>query len=170
MIFDDEILQCNIEFSADYKRVFINGIIKNKELYSKIMLIAPNPIDRMTNYSGSGLPFPCSNIAFENTPNKIIVNDGIFSTTFLYPNSFYLVNGRDKIISSIFFVFYGDSENVIETKRVELHDLLVLRTLNNRTARKTPEFYAAKDYLLPIDTAEIVMREYSRFKIENDIG
>jgi hypothetical protein len=40
----------------------------------------------------------------------------------------------------------------------------------NRSSRKNPEFYAAKDYILPIDTAENVMRAYARAKIENDIG
>lgn len=169
MIFDDEILNCNVEFSTDYKRVFINGFLKNPNSYSNIMLIAPNPFDRMTNYSGSGLPFPCADIAFENTPNKLLIDkSGIFTTTFSYPNSFYLPNGKVKVISSLYLVFnIGDN---IQNKRLELLDLCILRTLSNRSSRKGPEFYGAKDYLLPIANAEDVMREYSKVKIENDIG
>ena len=40
----------------------------------------------------------------------------------------------------------------------------------NQSYGKNPEFYGAKDYILPIDTAEKVMYAYSRAKIENDIG
>ena len=46
-----------------------------------------------------------------------------------------------------------------------------MRTLANRSAKQQgPEFYAAKDYLLPIANAENVMRAYSKAKIEHDIA
>lgn len=170
MIFDDEFIYCKIDFHNDYSKLNITGNVKNPEKYKKILLIAPNPIDRMTNYSGSGLPFPCADIAFENTPNKLLIDaTGVFSVTFLYPNSFYMPNGRDKIISSIFFSL-TDHNNITNNARYELNDLNVLRTLVNRSSRKNPEFYGAKDYLLPIANAEHVMYEYARIKIENDVG
>lgn len=170
MIVDDATVNCNIDYSADYSTISIQGMVKTPQAYTKMMLIAPNPIDRMTNYSGSGLPFPCSEIAFDNTPNKVMIDSsGTFSVRFKYPNSFYAQNGRDKIVSSVFFVLYHSDDNV-EYKRVELVDFCVLRTLTNRSARTSPEFYAAKDYLLPIATAENVMREYAKKKIEFDIA
>jgi len=170
MNFDDQFVTCTISFSPKYEFIYIQGQVKNASMYRKMMVIAPNPIDRMTNYSGSGLPFPCSEIAFENTPNKhIISSDGNFSVTFRYPNSFYLPNGVDKMKSPIYFVLYLPGSDVNHTK-FELHDLCALRTLTNRAARKGPEFYASKDYLLPIANAETVMREYSRAKVEHDIA
>ena len=45
-----------------------------------------------------------------------------------------------------------------------------MRTLINRESRKGPEFYSSKDDILPIATAENVMYEYSKAKIEKDIG
>ena len=170
MIFSDEYTSFNITYNNDYSLLNIVGSIKNNLLYSNITLIAPNPIDRMTNYSGSGLPFPNYEIAFENTPNiHKIDSSGVFNVSFKYPNSFYMPDGLNKIKPSIFFVFTSN-ENVAFRLQYELHDINALRTLVNRASRKNPEFYGAKDYILPIDTAEKVMYAYSRAKIENDIG
>jgi hypothetical protein len=170
MIFNDEYTAYNITFNSDHSTLKINGSIKNNTMYKDIIIIAPNPINRMSNYSGSGLPYPNYEIAFENTPNiHKIEASGIFDITFKYPNSFYMPDGMNKIKPSIFFIF-----NTIDNKtfrlQYELHDINALRTLINRSSRKNPEFYAAKDYILPIDTAEKVMLAYSRAKIENDIG
>jgi hypothetical protein len=170
MIFSDEYTSFNITYNNDYSLLNIVGSIKNNLLYSNITLIAPNPIDRMTNYSGSGLPFPNYEIAFENTPNiHKIDSSGVFNVSFKYPNSFYMPDGLNKIKPSVFFIFTSN-ENVSFRLQYELHDINALRTLVNRVSRKNPEFYGAKDYILPIDTAEKVMYAYSRAKIENDIG
>lgn len=170
MIFSDEYTSFNITFNKDYSLLNIAGSIKNNVLYSNIILTAPNPIDRMTNYSGSGLPFPNYEIAFENTPNiHKIDSSGVFNVSFKYPNSFYMPDGLNKIKPSVFFIF-TTNENVSFRLQYELHDINALRTLVNRSSRKNPEFYGAKDYILPIDTAEKVMYAYSRAKIENDIG
>ena len=170
MIFSDEYTSFNITYNNDYSLLNIVGSIKNNLLYSNITLIAPNPIDRMTNYSGSGLPFPNYEIAFENTPNiHKIDSSGVFNVSFKYPNSFYMPDGLNKIKPSVFFIF-TTNENVSFRLQYELHDINALRTLVNRVSRKNPEFYGAKDYILPIDTAEKVMYAYSRAKIENDIG
>ena len=170
MIFSDEYTAFNITFNKDYSLLNIAGSIRNNALYSNIILTAPNPIDRMTNYSGSGLPFPNYEIAFEKTPNiHNIDSSGVFNVPFKYPNSFYMPDGLNKIKPSIFFIFTSN-ENVSFRLQYELHDINALRTLVNRASRKNPEFYGAKDYILPIDTAEKVMYAYSRAKIENDIG
>ena len=170
MIFSDEYTAFNITFNKDYSLLNIAGSIRNNALYSNIILTAPNPIDRMTNYSGSGLPFPNYEIAFEKTPNiHKIDSSGVFNVSFKYPNSFYMPDGLNKIKPSVFFIFTSN-ENVSFRLQYELHDINALRTLVNRVSRKNPEFYGAKDYILPIDTAEKVMYAYSRAKIENDIG
>ena len=170
MIFSDEYTAFNVVYSKDFSLLKITGSIKNQVLYNNIIIIAPNPIDRMSNYSGSGLPFPNYEIAFENTPNiHNIDSSGNFDISFKYPNSFYIPDGINKIKPSLFFIF-TDSNNNSFRIQYELHDINALRTLVNRSSRKNPEFYGAKDYILPIDTAEKVMYAYSRAKIENDIG
>ena len=170
MIFSDEYTDFNVIYSKDYSLINIKGSLKNKVIYNNVIIIAPNPIDRMSNYSGSGLPFPNYEIAFENTPNiHTIDSSGVFDISFKYPNSFYIPDGINKIKPSIFFIFTDNSDNSFRLQ-YELHDINALRTLVNRSSRKNPEFYGAKDYILPIDTAEKVMYAYSRAKIENDIG
>ena len=170
MIFNDEYTGFNITFSKDYTLLKITGSIKNYAMFKNIIIIAPNPIDRMSNYTGSGLPFPNYEIAFENTPNiHKIDTSGVFDISFKYPNSFYMPDGINKIKPSVYFVFTANDTKSFRLQ-YELHDINALRTLVNRSSRKTPEFYGAKDYILPIDTAEKVMYAYSRAKIENDIG
>jgi hypothetical protein len=173
MIFNDEYTGFTVIHSTDLSSLKITGSIKNINLYNNVLIIAPNPIDRMTNYSGSGLPFPNHEIAFDNTPNiHHVDSSGLFDIYFKYPNSFYMPDGLNKIKPSIFFIFTSGSggDNISFRLQYELHDINALRTLVNRASRKNPEFYGARDYILPIDTAEKVMYAYSRAKIENDIG
>ena len=164
MQFDNSFVNCSISFENNYNIVKISGNIKNPGMFQKMLIFAANPIDRMSNYSGSGLPFPCADIAFDNTPNKYLIeSSGFFKVTFKYPNSYYSQNGFTKIISAIFFIL--DTGNKKENFKIELKDLCVLRTLTDRQSKKKgPEYYAAKDYLLPIDTTENVMRAYNTTK------
>jgi hypothetical protein len=45
-----------------------------------------------------------------------------------------------------------------------------LRTLVNRESRTGPEFYATKYEILPVDTAEIIMKEYAKAKVSHNIA
>ena len=170
MQFDNSFVTCSISYENNYNIVKISGNVKNPTMFQKMLIFAPNPIDRMSNYSGSGLPFPCADIAFDNTPNKYLIeNTGFFTVIFKYPNSYYSQDGFTKIISAIFFIL--DTGNKKENFKIELKDLCVLRTLTDRSSKKKgPEYYAAKDYLLPIDTSENVMRAYNIAKVEFDIA
>jgi hypothetical protein len=78
-------------------------------------------------------------------------------------------DGINKIKPSIYFVFTTNDEKSFRLQ-YELHDINSLRTLINRSSRKNPEFYGAKDHILPIATAEKVMLAYSHAKIVNDIA
>ena len=170
MIYNDEYTTYNITVNSDNSALKINGSIKNNTLYKDIIIIAPNPINRMSSYSGSGLPYPNYEIAFENTPNiHKIEASGIFNISFKYPNSFYMPDGINKIKPSIYFLF-TTFDNKSFRLQYELRDINPLRTLINRDSRKNPEFYGAKDHILPIATAEKVMLAYSYAKIEHDIG
>ena len=78
-------------------------------------------------------------------------------------------NGKNKIISSL-FIELTNHEGKSFQLQYELNDLNNLRTLINRENRKGPEFYGAKDSILPIANAETVMYEYAKAKEEKDIG
>lgn len=169
MIFNDEYIYLNISIQNNSK-MFIEGYVKNPSQYEKMVLLASNPIDRMINYSGSGLPFPNEHIAFENTKNILLISGGgVINTVFSYPNSFYSRDGKNKILPSIYIELVEGNKQPFQLQ-YELSDFNTLRSLINRESRKGPEFYSAKDAILPIATAENVMHAYSKAKLINDIG
>ena len=170
MNFKNEYVQCIIAVNGRHVR--ITGNVVSPAGFSQMVLIAPNPIDSMTTYAGSGLPFPCPNIAFENTPNNVVIEStGTFDATFSYPNSYYTNDQNTRIEPSVFFILQkaGAAEPVIV--RIPLDDVLPLRTLTHRPGfRAGPEFHAKKDTLVPPMTAEGVMRTMKEYKAKYDIA
>lgn len=169
MNFENEFIKCKVKM-INKREIKILGKIVTGDLYDSVTLLAANPVDNITSFSGTGMPFPNSDYAFENTQNKYVIGkSGFFDVNFTYPNSYYINNGKTKLVSSIFFIF-EDYEGVKKFIRFELKDLFPLRTLINREARNGPEFYNSKYELLPIDTAYQVMIDYKNMKVKNDIG
>jgi hypothetical protein len=170
MEFKNEYIDCKVEFIDNCKYVKISGMVNNLANFKNVVVMAPQTINKTSSYSGFGLPFPCADIAFEETPNIYDVDQsGIVNVVFTYPNSYYSVANKKKIVSSIFFVF-ETHDNQQEFVRLELKDLYPLRTLVNRESRTGPDFYSTKHEILPIDTAEVVMREYAKIKKLKDIA
>ncbi len=160
---DNEYVNCIIT-EIEENKIKINGMVKNPIKYKKMVITAPNPIDKITSFSGKGLPFPSEMIAFENTPNfKIIDSTGTIDAIFLYPNSYYTPDGYKKIKSPI--IISLDDKKII----IELKDKCPLKTLRDRI-RGTPNFYGVKEFILPIGTAEEVMNNYAYAKINYNIA
>ena len=164
MEFRNVFVACKVVPDDTWTNIKISGSVANRGSYKSALMIAGNPIDKKSSYSGTGLPFPCADIAFEETKNvHNIDQSGYINATFTYPNSYYTVGDKKKVISSLFFILeYHDGNK--EFIRFELKDLYPLRTLVNREGRNGPEFYSSKYDMLPIDTAEILMREYAKLK------
>ena len=161
MNFTNEFISCMISINGN--NVNIKGTLNNASLYKKKVVIAPTPSNKITSYSGSSLPFPNEEIAFQNTKNLFEIQDnGVIDTTFLYPNSYYSPDGITKIKSPILFIF--DEKKYI----IELDDLCPLKTLRDRK-RSDPSFYALKEILIPIGTAEETINNYSSSKIKYNI-
>ena len=143
------------------KTVKITGSLKTN---LKAHIIASNPPDKLANYSGSYLPFPSTEIAFENTINKHDIINNSFNVTFSYPNSYYcLSSGEDKIPPAIFFVINYDNKEKISL-RIDLPDKCNLKTLKSRNIKNEPSFYDNKYYILPVATAEKTMFNYIDYK------
>lgn len=168
MEFSNEFVKCKVQF-LENNHINIIGTINDRHKYKNVLLIAPNTFDINASYSGTGLPFPCADIAFHNTKNVYLIKLNKFDTIFEYPNSYYSVANKKKLVSSIFFVLESHDDHR-EFVRIELKDLYPLRTLINRESRTGPEFYSKKYDHLPIDTSENIMREYSRIKVAFDIA
>jgi hypothetical protein len=164
MEFQNGFISCRVDTLSNCKSIRISGIIVNRSMYRNVMIMAANPANSTASYSATGLPFPCADIAFQGTNNIYPVDlSGNFDTIFSYPNSYYSVANKKKIISSIFFIL-EDLNGKTEFVRFQLNDLYPLRTLVNRESRTGPEFYDLKHQILPVDTAEVVAREYAQIK------
>lgn len=147
MEYDNEYVSFNISSVGNgvpFPKIRIQGTVKNPMNYEKVEMIASNPPMSMTNYSGSGLPYPCADVAFDNTPNRQEILRPDFNVEFVYPNSYYVSGGTTKIKPSIFFSFLYKSSTVPTFVRFELEDILPLKTLTHRPERTGPEFYSRK--------------------------
>jgi hypothetical protein len=160
---DNEFIKCVIIEEAN-NIINIECSVKNSSNYKNMAIMAPNPIDRITSFSGKALPFPCEMIAFENTPNfKLIDKNGNVNVKFQYPNSYYTPDGYKKIISPV--IISLDDKKII----IELEDKCPLKTLRDRK-RNDPNFYGIKEFTLPIGTGEEVMNYYSKAKVLYNIA
>lgn len=155
------------------RKLAIDGSVENPKRFARMQIMAAHPIQQMTSYSGSGLPYACPIMAMENTPNLFnIPTNGDFSTVFSYPNSYYTNDGFQRIPPSIFFVlipFQGDP--VVSQFPLKEEEPLSLRSLTHRAGRaRGPAFYSAKDDILSIlpEGAEKTMRAYKDYKIAYD--
>lgn len=92
----------------EFKNPYIYGIIKydpktdtfiiqgQSPLNQKIKYWAANPIWSNYSYSGSGLPFPNHEIAYQNTINQgqVLLNKGQFTIKLLHPSEYYVDQGK----------------------------------------------------------------------------
>jgi hypothetical protein len=117
----------------------------SKKLYIKFS--ASNPPTYNSNFSGSGLPYPSEEIAFENTPNRGVVEiiNGEFNFSIRYPNSYYINMGTIYIEPHVKIIIVDKDNNSIgETKSVNLGEGIPFRTLTwpvQRNWNKGPLFY-----------------------------
>jgi len=170
--FDNSYMSMEVVGDVESDAIAITGRVKNPNAYNKIQLIAANPIDRMTNYSGSGLPFPCASIAFENTPNKADIKTptGEFQVFFRYPNSYNSLDAMEKIAPSLFAVFYTEEEPTYVRFQLPERAPLQVRTLVHRPLRTDPTFYSQKEHIIGIRGAEETMRRWADVKLFNGLA
>lgn len=162
-------VDCTITPTGNTLRII--GRVRIPSVFSRMVLMAANPIDRMTSYSGSGLPFSCPDMAFANTPNFVVIpSSGEFDTSFVFPNSYYTNDLTQRVPPSVFFFLENNEGRPPVTVRYTLNEPLPLRTLTHRAGRTGPEFYARKADLIAPQTAEGVMRALKDMKAQYDIA
>lgn len=160
----DNYLDCNFNIDYNNKTFSIKGSLRNPDAYKTKILCAPNPPDIRNSYSGTALPFPNEFIAFENTKNHYKIENGaVIDVVFKVPNSYYSSDGYNKIKTPIMLII--DDKKII----YEFDDFCPLKTIRDRV-RGNPSFYALKDVLLPVATAENTMYNYSAAKVNYNIA
>jgi hypothetical protein len=174
--FVNEYVKCVVTPQED-KQLVVSGAIENMHQFESVEILAANPIDRMISYSGSGLPFPCANIAFEGTPNYKKINGsetGAFRLYFMYPNSYYTEDGLQRVPPSIFFIMHylgGVKDPMYVRFELPIQDAIMnVRTLTYRNMpRKGPHIYNMKETEVGICGAEETMRRYRDIKLFKDL-
>jgi hypothetical protein len=162
-------------------KLHITGFVKTPADYSKIVIMAPAPIQRFLNYSGSALPFPCAKVAFDNTPNYVDLTRPVDGATtsptdvdvvFEYPNAYYTADHTERISPSIFFALTPVRSNETLYVRLELPNPHPLKTLTYRPGfAKGPEFYQKKEELVGVpENQEAYLRAIGPLKAKYDLA
>jgi hypothetical protein len=167
--YKNEFVNCDVDFLMNGD-IHLTGKVASPSTFQLMSIFAASPINRLTSYSGSGLPFPCAQVAFENSPNNYTIDpSGDYDVVFKYPNGYYMSDAKEKVPPSIFFSFAepGKAPFLVHFK---LPDPLPLRTLGYRPNRVSPLYYSAKEDLIPIAGAADTMMLYSYAKKHYDIA
>jgi hypothetical protein len=97
-----------------------------------VKYVAANPPTFSSNYSGSGLPFPNEDIAYQSTPNKgcvEVINDK-FKINVIFPNSYYINMGSEFVPPHVKLVLVDKHNNELtEVGIVYLGEGIPFRTL-----------------------------------------
>lgn len=163
-----------LSITDDNGKLKLNGKVNksNSLVEQSSYIVAANPIDRMMNYTGSGLPFPCPSIAFDNTPNFFkIKKDGIIECTFEYPNSYHSMSNHTKIVPSVFVALKYEDKDVVYYQ-AKLNDTLPLKTTvtYRKGFKEGPNFYGKKDLLEVPPTQEYLLKNIGSYKINHNLA
>ena len=124
---------------SDNQSFIVNGNLKgdvlnlsNKSnLYLKFW--AANSPSYNSNFSGSGLPFPNAEVAFDQSSNigTSNINNGKFSFSLNYPNSYYSNMGTVYVKPEVQIQVYdaGTNKAVSEVQHINLGEGIPFRTL-----------------------------------------
>ena len=152
---------------SQYGDVTVKGKVNSD---SKIIFWASAPPGYLQSFTGSGLPFPNPETAYENTPNKGVIRaqNGEFTIKMYYPNSFYIDLGTTYVPPHINFQICNGTRK--KSFAVQVGDGIPYRTLTyapppNKVSRTDPLFYQ-KDDEPDLRNQEQILRD-SAFPKEN---
>lgn len=134
-----------------------------------IKFIAANPPTFNQSFSGSGLPYPNKEAAFEDTPNKGIVQiqNGKFEFKLQFPNSYYDNMGKVYVCPCFYYQITDGKGSETKMEVVKLGNGIPYRTLTwpqQRNWYEGPMFYCNNN--LPVRTQEQILRD-SAYPVKN---
>lgn len=155
---------CDIEYTNEGS-VVLSGVVNGVQSDSYIIFWAANPPDYHTGFTGSGLPYPNYEIAYENTPNKGTLklnNDGTFKFSIRYPSAYYAGLGSYYVKPHI-NIQINSQNSIGKTHVIPLGEGIPFRTLTyppvpETAPRTSPMFYSGREKL-PLRTQEQVLRD-----------
>ena len=124
---------------------------------------ASNSPNYSVNYSGSALPFPNEDIAFDDTNNygMVKINGGSFTIKLNYPNSYYKELGKVYVPPQVKLrLVTEEGLKISEVYKINLGDGVPFRSLTwprNRNWNAGPMFYCNNN--LPVRTQEQILKD-----------
>lgn len=163
MRYDLEDCTCEVAYDNNGS-VLINGSVKGASANSTLIFWAASPPDYRTSYTGSGLPYPNYDIAYENTPNKgtVPIVNGNFSFNIRYPSGYYTALGSAYVKPHLNLQVNSANQlgkvNVIPLGEGIPFRLLTYPPIPATAPRTSPAFYDNRQYL-PVRTQEQILRD-----------
>lgn len=142
--------------------LLITGTIKTNIKDAELTYWAPTPANHGASFSGSGLPYPNPEVAYDRTPNvgRVALNSkGEFSIRIKYPNAYYSALGTGYIPPIINLKVCGEEQ----TTTIKIDDGIPFRSL---TYLKP---HTVESYIVPpkiVRTQEEILRS-SAYPSEN---
>jgi len=163
----------NITF-LDKQKCIIKGNISDNVKNGKIRYFAASPMDKITSFSGAGLPFPNAEVAFESTPNQgeiELERENAFEISLLKPNSYYVHMGATFVPPSV-YIRYNNGDSIDQIVAIQVAHPIPFRSLNYPAQRdhKGAMFYGDTQFSekkYSIRTQEEILRD-SAYRV-NDI-
>lgn len=143
-------------YSPDHKICVVSGKINEHVANNQISYIAASEADHNSSFTGSGLPFPNKQIAFENTKNKgiLLLHNDKFTISITQPNSYYARLGTILVPPQLYIEYH----NGITTRNitVNLKNSIPYRLLTYPNTRVSSDFYSTL-WNLPVRTQEEIL-------------
>lgn len=150
--------ECTANITFDSEHIQVNFTLHHAQSNSPVEFVASAPAVRNNSFSGSGLPYPSEEIAFENTSFKgtLVLNGTSGELTLAdLPNSFYIKLGSVLIPPAVKLT-YITKDHTSKSAYIVLCDSIPYRTLTYDYRRSSPGFY---DRDLPVRSQEQILRD-----------
>lgn len=142
----------------------VKGHVNSLTSAPTVIFWAPNPPTYSSSYTGSGLPYPNSEIAYENTPNKgaVVAQGGHFKFRVRYPAAHYAGLGS-VYLEPYVNIKICESGSTGKIQQIKLGNGIPFRSLTyppiqpNTRPRKNVMFYSGRSKL-PMRTQEQILR------------
>ena len=146
--------------------IIVTGRVNNyRKGQTQLVFWAPAPPDSRTSYSGSGLPYPNHDVAFQQTSSYGTVDvqdDGSFSFSLMCPSGYYSQLGtlyiQPHVRMQIVTNGIGGPIETIKVSEGVPFRLLTYPPIPSTAPRCGPQFYNTLD-ILPVRTQEQILRD-----------
>jgi len=145
--------------------ILVSGRVQSQSNSPMITYWAASPADRLQSFSGSGLPFPNPEMAFQNTPNKgaVRAENGEFKFRIRYPNAYYVGLGT-LYVPPFVYLKVCDSEQEDTYQSIQIDGGIPYRMLTypappSKKPRTSPLFYHEPEQKTLVRSQEQILRE-----------